>query len=397
MPQNPLLVDQLQIESGSGVTLLIKRDGDNLVLQDEVYSSGLPLKDLASVASLTNVRVVSPNYPTDGGYQTITDALTSIPTTSSATNPFLVLIIAGSYTENITLDKDGIHFVALGDVTVKNSGSSDTLTIQPGASVTPLKTTFSGIRFFNDQATKSCVKIEGVATSTLGSGVLGFDRCFFEASVAGSYTVDANILNYLHFHLCEFGDSDTNAIFRVRQVAGLLLKGCRGLYATQCDYDSTGSQPSVVASSLYEFLDTQWTGSFNSALSGLGSVVAENCRFQNVTYSGDRNADMRFCTLSDLVVDGTIAAVLDHCERSGTANGAGTLTETALKGSAAFTAATSVTVTLPVAQPDNNYIVQTTQPVSNVLCSTSNYTATTFDVTFPTNQTTTVFYSLSRQ
>ena len=397
MPQNPLLVDQIQIESGSGKTLLIKRDGDNLVFQDEVYTTGLPLKDLASLTSLTNVRLVSPNSPASGGYQTITDALTSIPTTASASNPFVVLVMAGEYTENITLDKDGIHFAALGDVTIKNSGASDTMTIQPGASVTPLKITFSGIRFFNDQATKSCLKIGGVATSTLGSGVLRFDRCFFEATVAGSYTVDANIVNYLQFHSCEFGDSDTNAIFRARQIAGLLLKTCRGLYATQCDYDATGSQPSVVASSLYEFIGSQWAGSFTCALSGLGSVVAENNRFQNVTYSGDRSVAMRFCTMNNLVVDGTTAVVLEYCERRGTASGAGTLIETALKGSASFVATTSVTVVLPVAQPDNNYFVHTTQPVSNVLCSTSNHTTTTFDVTFPTNQTTTVFYSLSRQ
>ena len=165
MAQPPYLLDVLQIEPGSGDTLTIARDSAAGAMKfvDAVLTSGVLLSALAGLRNVTGLFVVG--RAGDGApYTTIQSAVDAIPVSSSATAPSVVLILSGVYTENLTIQRDGVCLVGLGGVTIANSGASDTITVSAATDSTPQDALFRGLTVTNDQATQSCINILGADT-----------------------------------------------------------------------------------------------------------------------------------------------------------------------------------------------------------------------------------------
>lgn len=173
MPQPPFLVDALQIEPGSGDTLTISRDSADGAMKfvDAVLTSGVLLSQLMGLRNVTGVFVVG--RAGDGAaYTTIQSALDAVPASSSATAPSLVLVLPGTYTENLTIQKDGVYLVGLGGVTITNSGSSDTVEISAAIATTPQDVLLRGLVIKNTTAAKACVRIIGADTFATGNATV---------------------------------------------------------------------------------------------------------------------------------------------------------------------------------------------------------------------------------
>jgi len=162
MPQSPLLTDQLQIEPGSGQTLLLNRDSatGSLKFLDAVITGGALLKDLVGVRNITGVYVVG-RAGTGAPFITISSALAAIPNTSYSAASSLVLVFPGTYQENLTVTRDGVCIVGLGGVIVQNSGASDTLLVKASLSSVPQALLLKGLTLLNDQPSYACVRALG--------------------------------------------------------------------------------------------------------------------------------------------------------------------------------------------------------------------------------------------
>lgn len=173
MPQPPFLVDVLQVEPGSGDTLTVSRDSTAGAMKfvDAVLASGVLLSDLVGIKKITGVFIVGRGG--DGApYTTIQSALDAVPASSSASAPSLVLVLPGLYTENLTIQKDGVYLVGLGGVTITNSGASDTVEISAAIATTPQDVLLRGLVIKNTTAAQACVRIIGADTFATGSATV---------------------------------------------------------------------------------------------------------------------------------------------------------------------------------------------------------------------------------
>ena len=129
MAQDPLKVDQLQIEPGSAGTRLISADpvSGALRFQDSV-AAATNLHSLAGVGTVANVLVVGKSG-LGAQYTTIQSALDDIPASASAANPYVVLVMSGVYTENLTLYRDGVALVGIGRPVLRAAADDHTLLI----------------------------------------------------------------------------------------------------------------------------------------------------------------------------------------------------------------------------------------------------------------------------
>jgi hypothetical protein len=170
MPQPPYLVDELQIEPGSGDTLTISRDSADgaMAFADAVISSGVLLPELVGLRNITGVFVVG--RAGDGApYTSVQDALDAVPDSSSSSAPSLVLLMPGLYTENIVLQKDGVYLAGPGGVKIVNSGANDTVTISAAIATTPLQTLIRGIEIENTSTGNACIRILGADSFASGT------------------------------------------------------------------------------------------------------------------------------------------------------------------------------------------------------------------------------------
>jgi len=171
MPQPPFLVDELQIEPGSGDTLTISRDSTDgaMAFVDAVVSVLLP--DLVGLRNITGVYIVG--RAGDGApYTSIQDAIDAVPASSSASVPSLVLVMPGLYTENVTVQKDGVYLVGVGGVTITNDGVSDTVEISAAIATTPQDILLRGLTLQNTSAAGACVRILGADSFATGSATV---------------------------------------------------------------------------------------------------------------------------------------------------------------------------------------------------------------------------------
>ena len=165
MAQPPFLIDVLQIEPGSGDTLTIGMDSTDNAMEfvDAVLTSGVLLSALVGLRNVTGVFIVG--RAGDGApYTSIQDAVDAVDDASSATAPSLVLVLPGAYTENVTVQKDGVYLVGLGGVTLTNSGASDTVEISAAITTTPQNVLLRGLTIVNSTAAQTCVRIIGADT-----------------------------------------------------------------------------------------------------------------------------------------------------------------------------------------------------------------------------------------
>lgn len=170
MPQPPFLVDQIQIEPGSVGTRLISRHATGeLKFQDPLVT--LLLSQMAGARNITGVFVVG-----RGGYgapyTSIQDALDAVPSASSSTDPSVIVVYPGTYPENLTIQRDGVTIVGLGQVTISNSGAANTITVSSSIASTPKSVTLRNLRVTNNAASKFCVVALGADTFATGSFVV---------------------------------------------------------------------------------------------------------------------------------------------------------------------------------------------------------------------------------
>jgi len=174
MPQPPVLTDVLQIEPGSGDTLTVSRDATTgaLRLVDAVLTSGVLLPTLVGLRAITGVYVVG--RAGDGAaYTSVQDALDAVPTTSSAVNPSLILVMPGRYVGNVTIERDGVFIMAPGGATLVNDGNSDTVQIKASLDATPQDVLLRGLTIENDRASRACVRLIGA--DSFASGTVTID------------------------------------------------------------------------------------------------------------------------------------------------------------------------------------------------------------------------------
>lgn len=167
MPQLPFLVDQLQIEPGSGDTILINRGNTgSLTFTDTQVPSGIRLADLLSLQNYQDVFVVGKiNAP----YATIQEAINAIP--DGYLNNSVVLVTNGVYVENLTISKDNVQIIGMG-ATLVNDGDSSTVTIQVSETSTPLKCTIQDMIIQCDQDGKACVSVLGANQFASGTATI---------------------------------------------------------------------------------------------------------------------------------------------------------------------------------------------------------------------------------
>ena len=170
MAQPPFLLDVLQIEPGSGNTLTVSRDSTAGAMEfvDAVLTSGVLLPDLVGLRNVTGMYIVG--SAGDGApYTSIQDALDAVPASSSTANPSLILILPGTYAENVSIQKDGVYLVGLGGVTLANSGAGDTVTISASIAAVPQDTLLRGLVIHNTSVAGACVRIVGADAFATGT------------------------------------------------------------------------------------------------------------------------------------------------------------------------------------------------------------------------------------
>ena len=170
MAQPPFLLDALQIEPGSGDTLTVSRDSTDGAMKfvDAILTSGVLLPSLVGLRNVTGVYIVG--RAGDGApYTSIQAALDAVPDSSSAALPSLVMVLPGVYTENVSIQKDGVYLTSLGGATITNNGASDTVEISAAIATAPQDTLLRGLTIRNTSAGQSCVRVIGADSFASGS------------------------------------------------------------------------------------------------------------------------------------------------------------------------------------------------------------------------------------
>jgi hypothetical protein len=229
MAQDPVKVDQLQIEPGSGQNLRISRNAatGGLLFKDAVITAGLDLSQLAGLRNIPNVLIVGKSG-SGAPYTTIQSAIDAVPVSSSVTNPYVILIMAGVYTETVSLYRDGVSLVGMGLVTLESAleatpdalGCDHTLYIQTASGSTPKQVSLEGIRLTNAHANKACVRIVGGAGSLLGQTSITILNCECKAnSAGGNRPIWATAANTLFLKNCLLMSATSNDLTMIEELA----------------------------------------------------------------------------------------------------------------------------------------------------------------------------------
>ena len=167
MAQPPFLVDQVQIEPGSSGTRLVSKASDGSLFFQDPYLS-LTLSQMSGTRNITGVFVVG-RSGTGAAYTSIQAALDAIPSSSSSTTPSVVLVYPGTYLENLRIQKDGVSIIAMGEVTIQNSGSYPTIKISASLSCTPKSILLRNLKVLNSVAGQACIYVDGADAFAAGS------------------------------------------------------------------------------------------------------------------------------------------------------------------------------------------------------------------------------------
>ena len=397
MPQNPLQVDALQIEPASGDTLTVSRNAadGSLKFVDAVVVAGIKLSELAGIQGVSNVFVVGKGG-TGATYTTIQSALDAIPASSSDTSPNVILVCSGVYQENLTISRNGVHLVGLGEAVLQsasestpNTDAADTITIQEDGRTVPEQVILRNLHVTNSHNAQACVRVIGGADSDVGAVGVSIEDCNLTATGSGGYPLRASSMNLLRVQGGGMGSSVATALCLVEEVAEFTLDGVDEVVALQLDYDNASAvKPSVLGSQYRVSNCTSVAAAsslgtpISSRLEGVGSLTLSNCgSVANLVMHGDRPLAVVGCALGSVTLNNTAAATLVGCSRGAIA-GAGTLSEAVQTGQASFLASASASVSFGVPHPDNNYVVSLELGV-NALAIITNKAATGFDIEFP--------------
>lgn len=392
MPQPNFQVDGLRVEPGSGQTLTITRDSStgSLRFTDAVVTGGINLSALAGLGTIAGVLVVGASG-TGAQYTTVQSAINAVPANASLTNPYVVLVMPGVYSENVVIEKAGITVQGIGRAVIQAASAAGTITVAEAVASVPTSLTLRNLVLVNANNGEACVDIVGGAGSTVGADGITLDGCDLRPTGVGGYTVYADAVNYVTLTGCQATGAPGTASLRVNQCAGFTALNS-ALPAVQADYTTAGSIPSV-AGSAYYLSGCPSVGNVLSTLTNAGSLVISGCpSVGNLTLNGNRTLAVTTSSVGNVTVNGTTAATLRNSTR-GTAAGAGTLLESQVSGSTVFAASATETVTFPVARPNANYTVSLDTGVVTA-SRVTNKLATSFDIAFTAPVSNTVYWTV---
>lgn len=363
MPQPPMLADQLQIEPGSAGSRLVRRAADgSLEFVDPSNAAGITLSQLAGLGSITNVLVVG-KAGAGAAYTTIQAALSAVPSNASPTNPYLVLVLPGLYTEDLVFNRDGVQVVGVGRPVLRSAleatpnavGNDNTITIEAGLGTTPQLVVLKGLRITNAHDGKACIRVVGAAASTLlggGQGLYLEDCQLYANGAGGNRTLWATSANRVFARGCSFRGTNQTA-FLCQEMSRVELRECEAYNQIDFRYDRVNDEPADtggwllvhncvdlgVETALVPAVAIDCSGDGGSELQGC--VMPPSSRLQ---YSGGQTHALRACTadvvslLETVTVDAhgsrigsLLAGNVNAALRTDTKYGAATLTAEATK------------------------------------------------------------------
>jgi hypothetical protein len=400
MAQSPFQVDALQIEPGAAGTRTIDRDivVGALRFIDPENTSGVTLSELAGLRSIGSILMVGKSGP-GAQFNTITDAVAAVPTTSSLIDPTLILVGPGLYQENVVIEKDGVWVHGLGGAILEASVADAAITIQKNVTTTPNWCRIQNLRVVNANNGEECVRINGGVGSEVGSVEVSILDCDLVASGVGTYQVRADTVDKVRVQGGTFGESSGTSLVLVTNCHQMSLSNIDRMFDVQMDYDTGNPIPSLVGSS-YSMKGCTLLGDVQSSLTGAGSltlsgVVAE--QNGDLTLGGDGAGTFKAvgCSLGNMAINGSAPLTLVSSSR-GSAAGAGTLAEDILEGSVSFAASSSEAVVFDVEHPDDSYTVHPETELTEAIGVTSK-DALGFTLSFSGAQTTTVNFKVLRR
>lgn len=418
MAQSPFLIDQIQIEPGSNQTLLINRDAATgaLRFQDAVITGGILLHQLAGLRAITNVFTVG---KTGAGaqYTTIQSALDAVPSSASATNPYLVLVMPGRYDETLNIVRDGVRLVGIGRPEVRSAleatpdavGNDHTLIISEQNGTIPRSILIQGFDITNAHTNKAAVRVVGGAASNVGNQGITLLDCNLQANSAGGnrnlWATAANIIRVFGGY---WSESSNLGLLLLEEVGLFLAQGVQGIGAISLRYDTGNAQPAGGAVG-YIFTDCGEIAAATALgtpiavdLDGDGVATFDNCILGGqANLSGDQSFLLRNCVTAGLNLQETVT-VTARATLVGSivaANANAVLDVPKLRGTATLDTEAMVDVVFDVPMSDADYHVDLelpSRPANDETPWITNKAVTGFTVNFQSNQDLTAEWRVTR-
>ena len=387
MAQDPLQVDAIQIEPGSGDTLTIARDEDgNLVFVDETLSSGATLAELAGIRSVPQILTVGQSGA-GAAYNTIQDAIDAVPATASATDPYVILVLPGVYAENLTVEKDGISIVGTGaSSSIISPATGDSITVQASVTTTPKSFEIKDLRVESTEMGKACVLVSGGAGSEVAESKLRITGCELVASGAGGFSLKADSVNNILAAGGDWGGGNALSSVRVTNCASLVLKGQANLPSVQLDYDSTGAVPSVVTTA-YTVSGVGSIGDLQSTLTGGGSLLVSHCgSVGDLTLNGNRSVELIGSSVGDIAINDSVTATIASTKH-GALSGDGSVSASNIGGEVILANQANLDVVFDVSQVDINYTICVEIAPTSTVASVNTKTVNGFRISLDQGRT----------
>lgn len=393
MAQPFVQLDGVTLAPEEAGTRSIDRDSnDKMRFIDPDATTGLILKQLANLSTIGGTFLVGKSG-TGAQYTTIQAALDAVPTASSLTSPNVVLVLPGTYTENVTINKNGVSVISLGHVTVAPAAAQATVLIQAGGGAVPQNVRLQGLTITQTNAGEECVYINGGAASNVAAGEVLIQDCDLQA-IAATYTVRADTVNNVRVEGGTWASSSASSLCTVSQCAAFRLRDVQTANAIYTlSYDSGGTLPSGSGGD-YELFQSEGIGTVTCTLSGGGTLQMKGVESGNLTLNGDQTVSIEGSTVGTIAVNGTVAATVLRSRR-GASSGAGTLDESVARGSAVFAGDASQAVAFDVDKSSANYTVVLDYDTAETDAGHPAVTAraaTGFTITVPNTYTGTIRY-----
>lgn len=392
MAQPPFQADGFQVEPAAVGTRTIDRDPTTgaMRFKDPLLSAYLSLTDLANLATVSGVLTVGKSGA-GAKYTTLQAAVNAaIPTLLGG--PMVILVFPGTYTENLTIEKDNLTIIAMGGVVLTPLASAPTVTVQTSVTTTPRNLTLRGLTVLQPNDGQACVSILGGAGSVVGSTGVYLESCTLAPSGIGCYTVYADTVRNIFLTNCDSTGVPSSTVLRTIQCLSLVVIG-GVIPAVQSSYTTAGSVPGGAALT-YEFVGCRSVGNILGTFSGASGLRIANCPVVgNVTMNGDRALTLVGSAIGTVTANGTSAVNVVYSSH-GTASGAGTLAENLLTGTTDFVGVDNVDVTFPIARPSASYSVSLDAGVATQPWVTAKAT-TGFTIQFPAPVTLTVAWTVA--
>lgn len=394
-----------EVDNGGPGTKTITEDSStgSILLTDNQVTS-LPLYTIPGLQQVDRVFVVGEGgsgVSKDGNTQltTIQSAVDAVPATASPTDRYLILIAAGTYVENVLVEKDGIRFYGLGGVVVRNSGAGPTFRFR-GAAAVPTSGRLENLRIENTADGEACVRIDGGAGSTVANDEIRVQNCDLVASGVGGFQVHAIECNNIRVHECNSEGSSVTSEHRFYQCATVQIIGCRNGQILNASYDTGATIPATAGSS-FVVRNSDWAGAATMVWTGAGSWVSSNSTYGVATIGGNQTAALDHVTTASFTINDTTDVTAPNCSLGTVSAAVGaTLTQTLTRGEVTFTASATETVSFVASMPDTDYTVTLDSDLVPTAFTdiprVASRTTAGFDISFGAAQTTVVRYAIAR-